>query len=78
MTHHFITVESGPVEVACIVCGAHYLDGGNGASRCSGRTDLIHGYDTSAHSLDGCQQYDDTGDCDHLAIGTGCDCLHCS
>lgn len=74
MTHQFMSADHG---VSCLTCGAEYADPST-AERCSGRTDLTHGYDVSSHSLDGCAAFDDTGDCDHLAIGHGCDCLACT
>lgn len=66
--------------VECIVCGAHYCkEDEPDAGRCTGRTDLVHPVcgDASAHSLDGCAEFDETGRCEHLATEHDCDCSLC-
>lgn len=73
--HHF-AYTGHESEVDCNVCGATYFDAET-SWHCSGRTDLVHGYDTSAHSLDNCADYDETGECNHLAVSQGCDCDRC-
>lgn len=78
MIHHMISSDE---TVSCIVCGATYdtdrYDNGDADVRCSGRTDLVHGYDCSSHSLDNCHSFDFAGECHHLATLNGCDCDAC-
>lgn len=82
--HQMVTADGGDY-VDCIVCGAKYPMDENGdhdaPADCSGRTDLVHGNDdnsTSHHSLDGCEDYDFDGTCDHLAVTHGCECASCA
>lgn len=63
--------------VMCLVCGAGYEIESYHPATCSGRTDLVHGYDCSSHSLDNCDAFDADGACEHLAINQGCDCAVC-
>lgn len=73
--HRFLDFDNG---MSCIVCGGFWnRDRENDIEPCTGRTDLVHGYDTSSHSLDNCADYDENGTCSHLAIELGCDCSLC-
>ncbi|MBB3040110.1 hypothetical protein [Hoyosella altamirensis] len=74
MFHQLISADLG---TTCVVCGAYWRTDPE-HSHCPGSTELVHGYDTSSHSLDQCSTYDTNGDCEHLAIHTGCDCDHCN
>ncbi|MCW4356093.1 hypothetical protein ONR57_22570 [Hoyosella sp. YIM 151337] len=74
MFHQLIAADSG---TACIACGAYWRTE-PAHSQCHGAPGLVHGYDTSSHSLDQCRAYDTSGECEHLAILTGCDCDHCT
>ena len=74
MVSHFDGIDE---SVSCFICGGMWSHSEFGM--CSGRTDLVHGNDVSAHSLDGCATFDETGTCDHLAaIAVDCDCDYCS
>lgn len=78
MRAHQITGQDD--GVACIVCGAYYLDPDEVPADCTGRTDLVHGNDdvsTSHHALDGCADYDEGGQCQHLAVLLDCTCDLC-
>lgn len=74
--HRFISEDDC---VNCLTCGAHFCDE-RIADFCIGRTDLVHpaNGDASSHSLDNCDAFDATGDCDHLATNHGCDCDRCA
>lgn len=71
--HLFLSADEG---VSCLVCGAYYdqtrIDHGIYGT-CSGRTDLVHGYDWSSHSLDGCAAFDRCGSCEHTDFECDCD-----
>ncbi|WNM74168.1 hypothetical protein SEA_NERGAL_77 [Mycobacterium Phage Nergal] len=75
MIHQFLSADE---NVSCLTCGAEYEGDGENAGHCSQRTDLVHGFDCSSHSLDDCAKFDQDGECEHLAILTGCDCLLCA
>ena len=83
MMHQFMSEDEG---VSCLTCGSYYGEARHDAGvygSCSGRTDLVHGHDTSSHSLDNCAAYDAEGHCEHTDFECDCDledfawCLEC-
>jgi hypothetical protein len=77
MMHSLVSQFDGVNEsLTCMRCGATYFHSEYGT--CSGRTDLVHGEDVSSHSLDGCSEFDETGECNHLAWTIECDCSLCN
>ncbi len=75
---------------SCLTCGAVYVlvnlgdgsgkyvtNGGGEPSNCSGRTDLVHGYERVCENDNGrsCESAVDTGSCEHT--NHACDCTLC-
>jgi hypothetical protein len=74
----------------CLTCGAQFIlrnlgdgqgeyitNGGDQPIECSGRTDIVHGYERvcQADYGRGCQESEEGGDCEHT--DHECNCVQC-
>lgn len=89
--HRFMGTDSETDE-SCLTCGAlyalvpsdsdpsigHYVaSNGDAAQECTGRTDLVHGYERNCEADNGreCQESRENGTCKHT--DHDCNCLQC-